>query len=154
MQIPEGLCATEGVDVELATAELQHPVLLLEDGDSEEEEDGWCWSRHWATAKPAREGGRTYTKASGGNTTASSPPRRRRSGAAGRREGQRGGKPSLAATGQGRCRASQTFLSFCFWEGATAASEDSGLRVTSFSPGKCQELLPSPLRQQKAPDAG
>lgn len=62
--------------MELATAESQHPVLLLEDGDGEEEEDdGWCWSRHWATAKPAREEGRTYTRAGGGSTPASSPPK-------------------------------------------------------------------------------
>lgn len=71
--------------------------------------------------------------------------RRRHSEAAGRREGQRGGKPSLAATGQvqeGPCRASQTFLSFGFWEGATAASEDSGLRWTGTSSCLHPALLP------------
>lgn len=61
-RVPDGLCATEWVDAELATAESQHPVLLLEDGDSEEEEEGLGWSRHWATANPARkEGSRIHT---------------------------------------------------------------------------------------------
>lgn len=53
LNVPEGLCTTEGVEVELAAAESQRPVLPLDDG--EERGEGLCWLTHWATAKPARE---------------------------------------------------------------------------------------------------
>lgn len=88
------------MDAELATAESQHPVLLLEDGDGEEEEDGLGWSRHWATAKPAREeGSRIHTTYAGafmieGDT-------------AGGRGGQRWGETGQAIQ-EGPCWASAT----------------------------------------------
>ena len=39
----DGLCATEGVEAELAATESQRPVLPLPlDGDGDESGDGWC----------------------------------------------------------------------------------------------------------------
>lgn len=41
--IPDGLCATEGVEAELAATESQRPVLPLPlEGDGDESGDGWC----------------------------------------------------------------------------------------------------------------
>lgn len=61
--IPDGLWATEGVDDELAPPESQWLVvalplgLPLADGDGEDRDGELCWFMHWATAKPARQGG-------------------------------------------------------------------------------------------------
>lgn len=62
--IPAGLWAAEGVDDELAPPESQWLVLPLPlglplaDGEGEDSEDELCWFMHWATAKPARQGGK------------------------------------------------------------------------------------------------
>ena len=62
--IPAGLWAAEGVDDELAPPESQWLVLALPlglplaDGEGEDSEDELCWFMHWATAKPARQGGK------------------------------------------------------------------------------------------------
>lgn len=51
------------MDDELAPPESQWLVLPLPlglplaEGDGEDREDELCWFMHWATAKPARQGG-------------------------------------------------------------------------------------------------
>lgn len=62
--IPAGLWVAEGVDDELAPPEPQWLALPLPlglplaDGEGEDSEDELCWFMHWATAKPARQGGK------------------------------------------------------------------------------------------------
>lgn len=52
------------MDDELAPPESQWLVLPLPlglplaDGEGEDREDELCWFMHWATAKPARQGGK------------------------------------------------------------------------------------------------
>lgn len=52
------------MDDELAPPESQWLVLALPlglplaDGEGEDSEDELCWFMHWATAKPARQGGK------------------------------------------------------------------------------------------------